>query len=192
MNVEIEDLKAIRERVAKLERQNRRLQRGIFAALAALTGLVVMGQARPSRTIVEAQEFVLKDSNGAIRGRLGVLGKEGSELTLGNSNAQPMMSLRVSADSGDLHFYGSRRSGMNLGVNSGNPSISIADAEGQGSAGLTFGKTGPSLRLADGEGFSTVVGTSQIEKPGEGQAQYSSAASVVLYDKNRKILWKAP
>jgi hypothetical protein len=55
---------------------------------------------------------------------------KGSELTLGNENAQPMISLEVSTDSGDLHFYGNRRSGMNLSINSGNPSIFILDVTG--------------------------------------------------------------
>jgi hypothetical protein len=112
-------------------------------------------------------------------------------LTLGNANAQPMISLEVSTDSGDLHFYGSRRSGMNLGLNSGNPSISILDADGQGGARITFEKDGPSLRLEDGNGFAAVIGTSQIENSNR-EIQRTSAASVALFDKNKKIIWKAP
>jgi hypothetical protein len=191
MNVEPPELSEFVIRLGKLEKQNRRLQRGIIAALAAVTAVILMGQAAPSPHTVDAQRFVLKDVNGNVRGWMGIVGK-GSELVLGNDSAQPMISLRVSTDSGDLHFYGSRRSGMNLGVNSGSPSISILNADGQGGAGLTFGKNGPSLSLEDGNGFSTVVGTSEIENASDGQRRYTSAASIVLFDKGKRVLWKAP
>jgi hypothetical protein len=128
MTAETTDLRDLVERVAMLEKRNRRLERGLIAAFTALSAIVVMGQAAPSPRIVEAQQFVLKDANGNVRGWLGAIGK-GSELTLGNENAQPMISLEVSTDSGDLHFYGNRRSAMNLGTNSGNPSISILDVD---------------------------------------------------------------
>lgn len=185
------ELTAIAERVSTLERQNRVLRQGMIANIVVFLSIILMGQAKPSPRIVEAQQFVLKDANGAVHGRLGVLPK-GSEMILGNDTAQPIMSMRVGTDSGDLHFYGTRRSGMNLGINSGSPSISIQDVDGHGSAGLTFGENGPSLKLEDGDGFSTLIGTTPIEKLGEGQAQHTTAASVVLYDKRKKVLWRAP
>lgn len=80
---------------------------------------------------------------------------------------------------------------MNLGVNSGNPSVSILDADGQGGATINVGKNGASLKLEDGKGFSAVVGTSPIENP-DRQAQQTSAASVVLFDKDKKVIWRAP
>jgi hypothetical protein len=103
-----------------------------------------------------------------------------------------MITIEVSTDSDDLHFYGSRNSGMNLGVNAGDPSISIMDGGGNGGAGITFGKNGPSLSLEDGKGYSTIVGKTKIEGPGNEQPRYTSAASVVLFDKDKRIMWKAP
>ena len=190
MTAETPELRNLVERLGKLEKRNRRLERGLFAALTALSTIVVMGQAAPSPRIVEAQKFVLKDTSGNVRGWLGIIGN-GSELTLGNANAQPMISLEVSNDSGDLHFYGSQRSGMNLGINSGNPSVSIVAADGQGGAAINFGKNGPSLNLQDGNGFSTLIGASQTKNPNR-QVQKTSAASIVLFDKDKKVIWKAP
>jgi hypothetical protein len=190
MPLEMTDLKDVVERLNILETRNRRLQRGFIAALIALSTVILMGQATPSPPIIEAQKFVLKDANGKVRGWMGIIGS-GSELALGNVNAQPMISFEVSNDSGDLHFYGSRRSGMNLGVNSGKPSISIADADGQGAAGITFAKTGPSLNLQDASGFSTVIGSSQIDDPTR-PTQPSSAASIVLLGRDKKVIWRAP
>lgn len=185
------ELRAIIERLNRLERQNRRLKWGCFAVLGALSTIIVMGQAAPSPRIIEAQKFVLKDANGSIRGWLGVIGK-GSELTLGNTNAQPMMGLMVSTDASDLHFFGSHNSGMTLGVNSSDPSISMVGGDGRGEAGITIAKDGPGLTLQDGKGFSTVVGSTQVESPGVGGLQNTSAASIVLFGKDRKVIWKAP
>jgi len=190
MTAETPEPRDIAERLGKLEKRNRRLQRGVIAATIAFSTVILMGQAAPSPRIVEAQKFVLKDANGNVRGWMGIIGK-GSELTLGNVNSQPMISLEVSTDSGDVHLYGSRRSGMNLGINSGNPSISIVDSDGQGGAGLNFGKNGPSLKLEDGRGFSAVMGTSQVENP-DRQAQYTTTASITLFDKDKKVIWRAP
>jgi hypothetical protein len=191
MTPDTPELQAIVERLSKLEGQNRRLKRGGAAILAALSTLVLMGQAAPSPRVVEAQRFVLKDANGNVRGWMGVIGK-GSELTLGNVNAQPMMGLMVSEDSSDLHFFGSRKSGMTLGVNSGDPALSMMGAEGIGGAGITIAKDGPSLTLQDGRGFSAVVGTAQLETPTNGKTHQTSAASVVLFDKGKKVIWQAP
>jgi len=191
MKPETSDQRGAEERLGKLEDQNRRLKWSVVTLFVAFSAVIVMGQATPSPHIVEAQKFVLKDANGNVRGWFGIIGK-GSEMTLGNANAQPMIILEVSTDSADLHFYGSGSSGMNLAINSGDPSISIIKAGAQGGAKIIFEKNGPSLRLEDANGFSTVVGTTRIEASSTQQVQYTSAASVVLFDKKGDIIWKAP
>ena len=150
-----------------------------------------MGQAAPSPRVVEAQRFILKDSDGNVRGWMGTIGK-GSELSLGNVNAEPMMRLIVSTDASDLHFFGSRKSGMNLGLDSGSPDISMMGAEGNGRAGITFGKDGPALTLEDAKEFSTIVGATQLEKPANSGAYSASAASIVLLDKDKNVIWQTP
>jgi hypothetical protein len=57
------------DRLAKLEKQNRRFKLLGVAALVGVTLLLVMGQA-PAKKTVEANEFVLKDDRGNIRARL--------------------------------------------------------------------------------------------------------------------------
>lgn len=190
MTVDSPEFKDIPERLAKLEKQNRRLQGALLGTLIVFSTIILMGQAAPSPRILEAQKFVLKDGNGNVRGWMGVIGN-GSELNLGNANQHPMISLEVSNDAGDLHFYGSRRSGMNLGINSGHPSVSIVGADGVGSTGIAFGTNGPSVRLEDANGFATVIGSWQIENA-DRQAQQTTAASLVLLDRNKKVLWKTP
>jgi hypothetical protein len=191
MTSDIPDLNDILERIGKLEAQNRGLKRGAVAILALFSAFIFIGQAAPSPRAVEAQRFILKDSDGNVRGWLGTIGK-GSELSLGNVNAQPMMRLIVSTDSSDLHFFGSRKSGMNLGLDSGNPDISLMGAEGNGGVRISFGENGPALTLEDAKGFSTVLGSAQLEKPANGGVRHKAAASIVLLDQNKNVIWQTP
>ena len=191
MRSEIPELQAIRERIAELELQNRRLKRGGMAILVVLSAVILMGQVAPPARVVEAQRFVIKDKDGKERGSFATIGK-GSELTLGNINAQPMMRLIVSTDASDLHFYGSSQSGMNLGVDTGNPDISMAGAEGSGEARITFGDDGPTMKLEDAKGSSAILGVTKLEKPAKRAAHPPSAASLILLDKDKKVIWQTP
>ncbi len=62
-------VQALAERVAKLEAQNRSFRKAFMAALVAASAVAVMGQARTSR-VLEANEFVLKDTSGTVRAHL--------------------------------------------------------------------------------------------------------------------------
>jgi hypothetical protein len=191
MRSDTPDLQVILERIGKLEAQNRSLRWGGMVVLAFLSAVILMGQAAPSPRAVEAQRFILKDSDGNVRGWMGTIGK-GSELSLGNANAQPMMRLIVSMDSSDLHFFGSRKNGMNLGLDSGNPDIFLMGAEGNGGARITFGENGPTLTLEDAKGFSTIVGAVKLEKPANSGSRHRAAASIVLLDKDKNVIWQTP
>lgn len=50
----------------------------------------------------------------------------------------------------------------------------------------------PSLTVSDNEGFQTTVGTELLETTRTGETHKTSAASVVLFDKEKNVLWKAP
>jgi hypothetical protein len=184
---------AILERINNLEEQNYRLKKWSIAIVVLFSAVLLMGQAAPSPRVLEAQRFVLKDSDGNVRGWMGTIGK-GSELTLGNVNAQPMIRLIVSTDSSDLHFFGSRKSGMNLGLDSGSPDISMIGAEGNGGAKITFKEFGPSFSLEDAKGSSTIVGAAQLERSAnrKAKANPTSAASIVLLDKEKNVIWQTP
>ena len=59
------------ERIERLERQNRLFKGAATVAALAVIAVVVMGQAAPRTSTVEAQKFVLKDKTGKIRAVLG-------------------------------------------------------------------------------------------------------------------------
>jgi hypothetical protein len=61
----------LEHRVAKLERENRRLRVAGLLALMLVGTLFVMGQARPAR-VLEAESFILRDPTGIVLGRFAV------------------------------------------------------------------------------------------------------------------------
>ena len=133
----------------------------------------------------------LKDAQGNVRGWMRSTIGKGSELTLGNVNAQPMVRLVVSTDSSDLHLFGGPKSGLNLSGDSGNPDISMITAEGNGEARIAFSEHGPSFTLQDAKGFSMIAGAAPAEKTTSHKSGISGA-SIVLLDKEKKIIWQAP
>ncbi len=48
------------------------------------------------------------------------------------------------------------------------------------------------LEILDKEGFEAVVGNVGFFMPSREETHTTSAASVVLFDKNTNVLWKAP
>jgi hypothetical protein len=60
---------SISERLEKIERENRVLKRIGVVVLSFLAALVIMGQAKPRRTI-EAESFILRDSAGRMRAEI--------------------------------------------------------------------------------------------------------------------------
>jgi hypothetical protein len=61
-----------------------------------------------------------------------------------------------------------------------------------GSFRLELGEEGPSLDLKDNEGYSTTLGRTDLIALGSGRKERTPAASLVLFGKDRKVLWSAP
>jgi hypothetical protein len=48
------------------------------------------------------------------------------------------------------------------------------------------------LSVSDDKGFSAALGVKELETSLTGETHSTSAASLVLFDKNRNVIWKAP
>lgn len=187
-------MQAILSRLSRLETQNRKLKMFGLALSLAFGATVMMGLSAPKPPVpevIEAQRFVLKDGEGNVRAWLGLFG-EGSELTLGNLKNQPKMTLKVSDEGSDLHLFGRQNSGMNLGLDFGAPAIVMVGASRSGQAALGIAESGPALSLEDARKTSVIVGSSQVGAASSNKLHQGSAASVILLDKNKKVIWQAP
>jgi hypothetical protein len=193
----------LQHRLAKVETQNRRLKQLGVAALIILTLFLVMGQA-PTKKAVEANEFVLKDDTGKVRIRLCMQDPDFS-----GGAAFPKMVFLDTKGNTSLEFDGSipglSREGADLGG-----TVQISDVQGHRVSALLADDSGGhfwvakwkedaaawvnpgSVEAGDDNGFLAAVGVEDLVAPTPGQTHKTSAASVVLFDKNKNVIWKAP
>lgn len=188
MSAPTADWSVIIERLEKLERQNLRMKQVGIVALVLAAAVVLMGQA-PANRIVEAERFVLKDKGGNVRGSLAIFA-DGPGLELYDANQKLRVALGVLGDMPNLTLKDGKEVGrVMLGIVPTGPGLVLADDRGKFRAQLDVGTEGPRLFLEDQKGFGASIGNyySPTKKSAE-----TSAASVVLFDKDGKVLWEAP
>lgn len=197
-------------RIERLEKQNSRLKRGALACLVAIASLGLMGQAQRKSTRppaptpapapampknIEAESFVLKDANGRVRAELSIGGTGPSFKFLDQGgSALVTLALNDSAPGGPLLLLSDpqHRAGLSMSVLGGAGSqltLTGERADIQAHIGVT--PDGTTLALSDQDGFTTNIGNGVQPSKG-GQIKKTSAASITLFNKDRKVLWTAP
>lgn len=214
MNSQPNAFEELRDRILKLEKQNRRLKHCGVAVLIIPALVLVMGQV-PSKKAVEANEFILRDDAGRVRAKLWMStanenvpdinfrGKPSPTLALFNEQGKITVAVKAGLDS--LPFLPSQ-TGNNIYAgsvavfdNDGHERGVLMSASGYGTVDLR----GPTEKwgallypsemiVTDGEGSKAVVGTMQLVEPNTGKTQERSAASLLLFDKNNHLIWRAP
>jgi hypothetical protein len=208
----------IEARIARLEQQNRRWKQGAFVCVLAVSAVALMGQTQtspgPKKTTkkpapaspappaapvipdrLEAQSFVLVDAAGKSRAELAV-GGTGPSFRLLNpaGSAEVTISLNDNAPGGPVVLLSDpdHKAGLTMSVLAGagsQLSLHGENADAQVHLGVT--KDGTAVELFDPDGFSTSLGNgTKVNK--SGKAQQTTAASITLYNKDRKVLWAAP
>jgi hypothetical protein len=210
---------AIIVRIERLERQNRRVKSGILVALFALASVGLMGQtttqhkatkpathpaasaaATPSTppTLpknIEAESFVLKDSNGKTRAELSMGGTGPSFRLLDpNGSALVTLSLNDSSPSGPFVLLSdpAHHAGVSMSViEHAGSQLTLTGERPDIQAHLGVGPDGTALALIDQDGFSTNIGNGS-QQAKNGQVKKTTAASITLFNKDRKVLWTQP
>ena len=188
MNSQQSGFADLQDRLFKLETQNRRLKRVGSAVLIAVTLLVVMGQA-PSKKIVEANEFILKDSGGKTRADLSVnetTKTPVAQLVLFDPNGHE----KVRVDSGLPGLGGGIVLSGDNGPNALLTSTFLSISRDNNKTGMTMAEDG--LIVSDGKGFEAAIGVVSLVTPSTGETHKTSVASLVLFDKDKNVIWKAP
>jgi hypothetical protein len=203
------DIHPLEIRIERLERQNRLFRRGILTCLIALVSVVLMAQTKHPRKAtsspataapavpekIEAGSFILKDSTGKVRAELSMAGT-GPAFKLRNENGTPQVSISLidGAPQGPV---------MLLSDSQHQASVSISVLQGMGSqlslvgarpdiqARMAVTPDGTTLEMSDSEGFTTSIGNGLQAGKGK-QPKKTTAASVTLYGKDRKLLWSTP
>ncbi len=206
----------ILSRIERLETENGRLKRGALVLLLAIAsiGLVggLMGQTTPQRKRapasapaplpapalpknIEAESFVLKDSAGKVRAELAMSGT-GPALKLRDASGSALVtiSLNDAAPGGPFVLLSDpqHHAGVTMSVleNAGSQLLLTGDRPDI-QAHIGVAPDGTSLQLADAEGFSANIGNN-VQSAKNGQAKKTTAASITLFNKDRKVLWSQP
>ena len=206
-------LEEIRERLIKLEGQNRRLKQMGAVAVVVAASLLVMGQALPTKT-VEANAFVLKDNSGKVRARLSMRSLIGPEMVLLDQNGKTRIALWAREIGGSVSVFdnqekvrGSLYSTPDTALMSlsdpqqgtvllGAASVMLSDAKLSQDFGDTpvtesFLEPG-TLTVSDAQGYKAVLGINETVTTRTGQTHKTSASALVMYDKGKKVIWQAP
>jgi hypothetical protein len=199
MNSDLLGFEELQERIVKLEQQNRRFKQLGVGMLAIAALILVMGPT-PSKKIIDANEFVLRDDAGNTRARLFMTRETATTAKelLGIDNSTPVTippeatlamydnagNIRVMLNGNDIAFENAQG---HLGGELGNGTLALAGENN------SFAMLSPyNLNLQDQDGFLATLGVTNIVTPRTGETHRTSAASLVLFDKNKSVIWKAP
>ena len=144
---------------------------------------------------IEAESFILKDANGKVRAELS-MGGTGPSLKLRDQagTALVTLSLNDSAPGGPFLLLSDpqHHAGLSMSVLEGAGSqLSLTGERADIQAHIGVTPEGTSLALSDGEGFTANLG-SGMQPAKNGQVKKTTAASITLLNKDRKLLWSAP
>jgi hypothetical protein len=198
MSGEMCDVGDLHQRMLKLENQSRRLKQIGVVTLLLVGAFILSGQSSPKK-IVEADEFVLKDAKGNVRARLRMGGDFSAvpELVLIDEKGTTRLRLR---GGGPVDFSGmsvfdehGRERGM-FDANENGAALAFVNVKGTDDA-LVRGEgimvSGP-VTVSDENGFQATLGTTDLVTARTGEKHTTSAASLVLFDKQKNVIWKAP
>ena len=74
----------------------------------------------------------------------------------------------------------------------GGSSLSVGSDAPETKVSLWSSEGESSLEVVDRQGWKTTIGTTDLITPRTGETHKTSAASVVMFDKDKKVLWQAP
>jgi hypothetical protein len=206
------ELGALLSRMERLEKQNRRLKQGALAFLLAIASVALMAQTKQPQsaaqkrrpptpapaptgpTAVEAQAFILKDSNGHVRAELGLTGSTPS-LKFKDENGSALVTLALNSDApgGPMLLLSDPQHHASVALSvleHAGPQLALTGERADIQLHMGVAPDGTTLELSDKDGFTTSIGSGVVAK--NGQAKQTSAASIVLYGKQRKVLWSVP
>jgi len=165
----------------------------LFLSQDRIAGLRMPDGNGDSRIMLFAHDedalLTFRGSKTGIRIGLGTV-KDTPELNFYDANQKSRALMYTTPDgSPKLELY---HANENLGATLAVPGLAFLDADKKPRAFLAQLPEGAFLTVTDKEGFETTVGTKDLVTSRTGETHKTSAASVVLFDKDKNVLWKAP
>src|SRR5262245_22663208 len=125
-------LDVLAARIARLERDNRRLKRFGLALLLAAGAVAVMGQSRPpvrAAAVLEARKFVLRDAKGKRRAELGLFPDRPGLVLFDDGGAATAVLGAFEKEEGLALLAGGERQ-VTIGTGAAGPTVALYSAAG--------------------------------------------------------------
>jgi hypothetical protein len=186
-------MQSVEERLASLEKQNRRLKTAGFLVLGLFGSAILW--ACPMKTQepgnLTAQEFRLVDASGKTRGGLSI-GAEGPYLSLLDSNGKERILMGLANNLPHLTLKDANESGrIQLGIVPDSSGLMLYDSKGEPRAQLDVGNAGPRLYLENQFGYQATVGN-YLVLGNEELNQKLKAMTFTLSHSSLGPIWRAP
>jgi hypothetical protein len=151
------------QRLARLERENRWMRRLGAVAVAVAAAVFLVGQGKDKPRVVEAQKFVLRDSEGKSRAELSLRERGGVGLDLRDGAGTPRASLLL--------------------LRPDAPMLALRDGSGRSRLVLSAADEGATdMLIKDARGNARVLlGVS-----------HRGSGGIEVYAPNGTVIWKAP
>jgi hypothetical protein len=196
-------------RIERLEAQNRGFKLGALTLLVGLVSVSLLAQTKQTKKAapkpapaasltpdqIEAHSFLLKDANGKVRAELSMTGT-GPGLKLRDESGVALVTISLNDDNpqGPLMLMSDpqHHAGVSISVLNGMGSqLSLVGERPDIQARMAVAPDGTSFEMSDSNGFTTSIGNGLQASKGK-QAKQTTAASITLYGKDRKLLWSTP
>jgi hypothetical protein len=210
-------LDTLAQRMNQLEREVRRWRLGATILLLCAVAVFVMGQTFPKAQVIEAQRFILRGGDGKVHAILGrhalyddapsaekydpergswglhIFGSDGK-------HRAGLLSFDALGIGGYLKLFDfdkDTKSEASLAAGSGYADLLLEAWERQSKEPdisarlLLLGRDRTALTLSEKEGSEVVLGHIELAKPQE-VVEKRPLSSLVFFDKDRKVIWKAP
>ena len=150
-----------------------------------------------SLNVLQAGSFQLVDERGEIIAVLASSPDKRPNLLIFDKNGKPVVSLGVNAsdEPACTLVAGNNNATISLSLNEGQPSLLLTSKDGTPRASLTL-ITNDEPVVAfydrDGKAFRALLGTLTTEALSPGKTGPRTHSSLVFFDEQGNVLWKAP
>jgi len=212
-------METLARRLDRVERENRCLKQAGVVALAVISAVVLMGQATGKvAKVIEAEKFVLRNSAGKVVAMLGVPQRWGYPQMHFYDQEKKVAVLGIVREDGSpgLRLYDGndklRASLISESLSDGTPILELYDKNeksratftllwplsdlpalvlsGENKGGISLGRN---LEIYDAKGATrAVLGRISLGEKRTGIVEKRPESSLVLFDKDGKLIWSAP
>lgn len=192
----IRNPESLDQRLSAVSRELR-WHRRAWMALAVLGGALALAGARAGTSAkdLRASRIVLTDSSGAERGALGVEPDGSVGLRLRDVSGSERLAAVVGANGPSLAlFEPDRKLAARILVEGGIPRFSLSDRTGSDRLWIALRLGSPALQFLDSGGVARTGLVTMNDDRGIAVVSDATGSTpgLILYDKDRKVVWSAP